>query len=70
MRYRARDTLTPADVGRRVTVRRALPEGGTTDVLGVLLAAEASSVTVERKDGTAFEIAREDIVAARVHPTV
>ena len=68
MRFRPKDVLTAADVGRRVTVRRSLDEGGTTDVIGELLSADDEAVEVRRKDGTAIRIAREAITAARVHP--
>ena len=55
-----------ANVGRRVTVRRKLAEGGYSDVLGVCEEAGPDSVTVRNKKGEAIVIERSQIVAARV----
>jgi len=67
--------LTPADVGRRVVVRRALPgergpSGGPayTDVIGVLEAWEDQHLVVRRKDDTTVRIAVADVVAAKPVP--
>lgn len=68
MRFRGRDRLTRADVGKRVTVRHSLEEGGSTDVLGELLSV-GESVEVRRKDGSVASISADTIIAARVHPT-
>jgi N-acetylglutamate synthase len=61
-----------AALGRRVSVRRV---AGTrdgrplfTDVVGVLAAADASSVVVRRADGTAESFLRESVVAAKIVP--
>lgn len=66
MRFRSAGQIGPEHVGRRVTVRRALPEGGYSDVLGVCEQADADAVTVRNKDGEAIVISRSQIVAARV----
>jgi hypothetical protein len=66
VRFRSVDQIGPEHLGRRVTVRRALPEGGYSDVVGVCEQAEADSVTVRNKKGEAITIRRGDIVASRV----
>lgn len=69
MRYRAKDRLTAADIGKRVTVRHALVEGGSTDVLGELLSV-GDVFEIRRKDGTVAIVSADSVIAARVHPTV
>jgi len=66
MEYRSVDHLKPEHVGHRVTVRRRLPEGGYSDVVGVLEHAGAAFVTVRTHDGKRHEIVRSEIAAARV----
>ena len=66
MRYRSADQIGPEHVGRRVTVRRKLSEGGYSDVIGVCEQVDASSVTVRNKQGESIVIGRAEIVAARV----
>jgi ribosome maturation factor RimP len=66
MKYRSADQIGPEHIGRRVTVRRKLAEGGYSDVLGVCEQADATSVTVRNKEGEAIVIERSEIVAARV----
>ena len=66
MKYRSAGQIGPEHIGRRVTVRRALPEGGYADVLGVCEQADADSVTVRNKEGEAIVIERSQIAAARV----
>jgi hypothetical protein len=56
MRYRSVDRLSSDDIGQRVTVRRRLPEGGSTDVLGVLEALTDSKLTVRDKHGELVEV--------------
>ncbi len=62
--------LTPADVGRRVTVRHRLdpPVHGatTTDVVGVLEAWDEGVLRVRRRDGTVAQVQEDHVVAARV----
>jgi hypothetical protein len=66
VRFRSVDQIGPEHVGRRVTVRRTLPEGGYSDVVGVCEQADPDSVTVRNKKGEAITIRRGDIVASRV----
>lgn len=60
--------ITPADVGRRVTIRRALPDGRLGDVVGVLLAWSDGVLRVRRRDDSVVEIAQTALVAAKVVP--
>jgi len=63
--------LSPADVGRRVTVRHRLEDGALTDVVGTLLAWSggwSGRLVVERRDGTRVALAATSAVAARVVP--
>jgi hypothetical protein len=57
----------PGDSGVRVSLRRALPEGGYGDVLGQLLS-WAEVVRIERRDGVVVEIPSETVVAAKRVP--
>jgi hypothetical protein len=66
MKYRSASTLTSEDIGRRVTVRARLREGGTTDTIGFLEALDSVGVRVRRADGEIVEISLGDVVAARV----
>jgi ribosome maturation factor RimP len=66
VKYRSVDELGAEDVGRRVTVRRRLSEGGYSDVIGVLEHADKTSVTVRDRNGHRHTIERTDIAAARV----
>lgn len=66
MRYRSVDRLTEEDLGQRVTVRRRLPEGGSTDVLGILEDLSESEVSVRDKHGETVRILRSQVVASRV----
>ncbi|MEW9529206.1 hypothetical protein [Microbispora sp. NPDC049125] len=59
--------VTPADVGRRVTVRRSVPEG-FRDVVGVLESWSDGVLAVRKRDGTVVEIAEETLAAAKVVP--
>lgn len=66
MRYRSSSTLTAEHIGRRVTVRRRLPEGGSSDTIGILESIDSVGVRVRRNDGAVVEVSLGDIVAARV----
>lgn len=66
MRYRSANRLEPGHVGKRVTVRRRLPEGGTSDTIGILEALDSVGLRIRRDNGEIVEIAIPDIVAARV----
>lgn len=68
-------TLTRADVGRRVVVRRVLPgeqgpSGGPalTDVIGVLQEYGGEHLLLRREDGSTVRIALTDVVAAKTVP--
>ncbi|MBB4917998.1 hypothetical protein ACFY19_33505 [Streptosporangium saharense] len=58
-------TLTPSDVGKRVTTRRRVPEG-FRDAVGELEFWRDDVLGVRKRDGTLVEIARSDLVAAKV----
>lgn len=67
--------LDPTLVGKRVTLRRALPgqtgpTGGPamTDVVGRVLAFESGSVLVERRDGELVRVHVHELVSGRVIP--
>ena len=68
LRVRFEISITPADVGRRVSARRRLPDGRFTDAVGVLEAWERGVLVVQRRDGTRAEIPEETLVAAKVVP--
>lgn len=70
--YRYAMSVTAADVGRRVVVRRRL---GTVDgvdsfgdLLGHLLAFGDEQWTVRRRDGEVVTVRPADVVAAKVVP--
>lgn len=62
--------ITPADVGRRVSVRSAIAaaagEPSTTDTLGYLRSWEGGELTIEKRDGTFAVIAEVDLLAGKV----
>ena len=63
--------ISPADVGRRVTVRRRLDASTATDVVGHLRSWDGGwdgALLVERRDGSVVEVAAADLLAARVVP--
>ena len=64
--------ITPADVGRRVSVRARIPaEAGqpsTNDTLGQLVSWDGGVLVIERRDGTRQGIAEADLVAGRCVP--
>ena len=57
----------PGDSGVRVSLRHRLPEGGFSDVLGVLLS-WTDEVTVERRDGSRVTVPATAVVAAKRVP--
>ncbi|MGW4639387.1 putative acetyltransferase [Sphaerisporangium sp. NPDC004334] len=59
--------VSPADVGRRVTVRRADPDG-FRDTVGVLESWQDGLLQVRKRDGTLVGVREEALVAARVVP--
>ena len=62
--------ITPADVGRRVTIRSRIGasdrQPAMTDTVGVLRAWTEGVLRVERRDGELVEIRDKDMVAGRV----
>ncbi|WP_436763901.1 putative acetyltransferase [Streptosporangium sp. V21-05] len=60
-------TLTPADVGKRVTTRRRVPEG-FRDAVGELEFWRDGVLGVRRRNGTLVEIDEETLAAAKVVP--
>jgi hypothetical protein len=66
VKFRSVDKIGPEHQGRRVTVRRILPEGGYSDVIGVCEQIDAATVTIRNKNGVAIVIVRSEIVAARL----
>jgi hypothetical protein len=62
-----RVTVTPADVGSRVTLRRALPDG-VGDVVGELLSWSSGELSVRRRDGSVVVVPESALLAARVVP--
>ena len=62
-----RVAVTPADVGSRVTLRRAVPEG-VSDVVGDRLSWADGVLSVRRRDGSVVTVPEGDVVAARVVP--
>ena len=63
-----RIAVTPADVGSRGTLRRAVPDG-VGDVVGTLLSWSSGVLTVERRDGSVVTVDESSLVAARVVPS-
>jgi hypothetical protein len=72
MRARYIVRITPADVGRRVTIRARTHAGphepSATDTVGILRSWADGLLRVERRDGTVVEIPEADLLAARVIP--
>ncbi|MGW5878433.1 putative acetyltransferase [Nocardiopsis terrae] len=62
--------IVPEDLGRRVSVRITLPEGGFTDIVGVVESWTENVLTLRRRDDSTVEVAEADIVASRVVPPV
>ncbi|MET9323732.1 GNAT family N-acetyltransferase [Streptomyces sp. NPDC003038] len=64
--------ITPADVGKRVSVRRVESgPGGTpefTDAVGVLTSWDEGVLTITRKDGRSVRIAESTLVAGKIVP--
>ena len=61
-------SVTPADVGQRVSLRRRLPTGEYSDVVGLLESWSGDLLIVRRRTGELVEVPREIIVAGKVVP--
>ncbi|OLT25581.1 hypothetical protein BJF83_05310 [Nocardiopsis sp. CNR-923] len=57
-----------ADVGKRVSVRIRLPDGGFTDIVGVVESWANGVLAVRRRDDSVVEVAESGIAASRVVP--
>lgn len=60
-------TVTPADVGARVSLRRSV-DGGVSDVVGMLESWASGVLVVRRRDGVAVSVAEADLLAGKVVP--
>ncbi|MFH7598296.1 GNAT family N-acetyltransferase [Streptomyces racemochromogenes] len=64
--------ITPADVGKRVSVRRVQDGGGGSpafaDAVGVLTSWTGGVLTITRKDGVSVHIPESSLVAGKVVP--
>ncbi|MFD9909863.1 GNAT family N-acetyltransferase [Streptomyces sp. NPDC059063] len=64
--------ITPADVGKRVSVRRlsdgGAPSAGFTDTVGVLTSWNDGVLMITRRDGESVRIAENVLVAGKVVP--
>jgi ribosomal protein S18 acetylase RimI-like enzyme len=59
--------IDPADVGRRVTLRRTLPDDeGTGDVVGALLSWSDGVLVLQRRNGDRVEVPEASVLSARV----
>ena len=61
-------SVTPADVGRRVSLRRRLPTGGYSDVVGVLESWSHGMLKIRRRDDELVEVAEDTLAAGKVVP--
>ena len=62
--------ITPADVGRRVSVRSRIPAvpGGpsTSDTVGRLLRWSGGELDIERRDGSVASLREADLLAGKI----
>ncbi|TDC78209.1 hypothetical protein [Actinomadura sp. 7K507] len=61
-------SITSTDVGQRISLRRRVPTGEYSDVVGVLESWSGGTLTVRRRDGELVEVPEEAMVAAKVVP--
>ncbi|RFS84807.1 hypothetical protein D0T12_14905 [Actinomadura spongiicola] len=61
-------TISDADVGRRISLRRRLPTGEYSDVVGVLESWTDKILSVRRRNGELVEVPEDTMVAAKVVP--
>lgn len=70
LRGRLVHRITQDDVGQRVSLRTFLPEGGYTDIIGVVESWADGVLTVRRRDDSMVEVPEGVIAASRVVPLV
>ncbi|RFU38464.1 hypothetical protein DZF91_27565 [Actinomadura logoneensis] len=63
-------SVTPADVGERVSLRRRLPTGEYSDVVGVLESWSGGLLRVRRRGGELVDVAESVVVAGKVVPPI
>jgi hypothetical protein len=70
MRARLSVTITPDDIGSRVTVRARHhgPEASVYDVVGVLAAWSDGQLTIVRRNGEQRQVPQRDLLAGKVVP--
>ncbi|TDD95617.1 hypothetical protein E1298_04370 [Actinomadura rubrisoli] len=61
-------SISSADVGQRVSLRRRLPTGEYSDVVGVLESWADGTLQVRRRDGELVEVPEGIVVAGKVVP--
>ncbi|MEV5568578.1 hypothetical protein AB0L06_00895 [Spirillospora sp. NPDC052269] len=61
-------SVTPADVGERVSLRRRLPTGEYSDVVGVLESWSKGLLKVRRRGGELVDVPEAIVVAGKVVP--
>ncbi|TDC66878.1 hypothetical protein E1200_16110, partial [Actinomadura sp. GC306] len=61
-------SISSADVGQRISLRRRLPTGEYSDVIGVLESWSGDTLTLRRRNGERVEIDSKTMVAAKVVP--
>ncbi|MEU8341134.1 hypothetical protein AB0C74_05525 [Spirillospora sp. NPDC048832] len=61
-------SISGADVGQRISLRRRLPTGEYSDVVGVLESWSNKVLAVRRRDGELVEVPEEIMAAAKVVP--
>ncbi|MEU5993220.1 hypothetical protein ABZ806_29985 [Spirillospora sp. NPDC047418] len=61
-------SISAADVGQRISLRRRLPTGEYSDVVGVLESWSDQTLVVRRRTGELVEVPEGIMVAAKVVP--
>ncbi|NVI88813.1 hypothetical protein [Actinomadura sp. BRA 177] len=61
-------SISGADVGQRISLRRRLPTGEYSDVVGVLESWSGGTLAVRRRTGELVEVPESIMVAAKVVP--
>lgn len=61
-------SITPAETGHRVSVRRRVAGGKFSDVVGVLESWEHGVLTIRRRTGELVTVAESTLVAGKVVP--